>query len=112
MNPNGRGYNWHCEFQADGGADEGFLRPRQGSHPCHARLGPGENSRLERREDYRTRRPSLHRAAYRAAPRSADRLCSLGRRRPAVDTRPAPEELVLKRLATVNRCKQAITQNP
>ena len=40
------------------------------------------------------------------------RLCSLGRRRPAVDTRPAPEELVLKRLATVNRCKQAITQNP
>jgi hypothetical protein len=38
--------------------------------------------------------------------RSADRLCPLDRRRATVDTRPAPEELVLDRLPTVNRCNQ------
>src|ERR1700683_3902354 len=74
---------------------QGFLRPRRGGYPLYARRGLGKDSQLERREDYRTRRPVLYRSAYRAAPWSANRLCPLDRRRPAVDTRPATEELVL-----------------
>ena len=72
---------------------QSFLRTCQGSYPRHARLGSGKDSGLERREDYRTRRPALHRSAHRAAPRAADRLRPVDRRRPAMDNRSAPEQL-------------------
>src|ERR1700691_1973363 len=91
---------------------QGFLRPRRGSYPLYARRGLGKDSQLERREDYRTGRPALYRSAYRAAPWSANRLCPLNRRRPAVDTRPAPKELVLtdwrRSTVEINCRKQAI----
>src|ERR1700723_382544 len=91
---------------------QGFLRPRRGSYPLYARRGPGKDSQLERREDYRTGRPALYRSAHRAAPRSANRLCPLNRRRPAVDTRPAPEELVLTDWRRSTSKPGQCTQNP